>query len=76
MLNMNSISVSGTSRIEGKDVVFFSASFSAGKAGNYSSTKNITDKETYMKNQEQCEADYMEFDAAAMNIMSQAAGMQ
>lgn len=71
MLNMGSISINGTSRIDGKDVAFFGISFSGGENGNYSSSKNITDKVLYFDNQAQCDADYAEFDRMAMEYMKQ-----
>ncbi len=70
MLNMGSININGTSQIEEKTVVYFNASNNGSQNKGYSSTKNISDMEVYLANQEQCDADYAEFDAAAMDIMS------
>lgn len=69
MLNIGSISINGTSKIDGKDVAYFSASFSTGDGGNYSITKNVTDKTLYEANSNRCEADYVEFESAAMDYM-------
>ncbi|WP_279086636.1 hypothetical protein [Bacteroides acidifaciens] len=71
MLNMDSINVSGTSQIEDKTVVYFNASNNGSQDKGYSSTKSISDMDAYLANQVQCDKDYAEFDAAAMEIMSQ-----
>lgn len=71
MLDMGSINISGTSQIDGKAVVYFSASYNRNQANSYSSTKSISDMEAYVANQEQCNTDYAEFDSAAMDIVNQ-----
>lgn len=76
MLNMGSININGISLIEGKAVVYFSASYNGNQANSYSSTKSISDMEMYLANQEQCDADYTEFDSAAMDIVNQIGNTQ
>ncbi len=76
MLNMGSINISGASQIEDKTVVYLNASNNGSQDKGYSSTKNISDMEAYLANQEQCDKDYAEFDAAAMDIMSRIGSMQ
>ena len=71
MLNMGFINISGASQIENKAVVYFNASNNGSQGKGYSSTKNISDMEAYLANQAQCDADYAEFDAAAMDIIVQ-----
>lgn len=69
MLNIGSISINGTSRIDGKDVAYLGASFSVCDGGNYSITKNITDRTLCDANSNQCEADYAEFENMIMEYM-------
>ena len=64
MLNMGTTTINATSRIDDKVVAYFNASIS--EDGNFSISKSITDKDTYKVNQEQCDTDYAEFEAKAM----------
>lgn len=62
MLNVTkSISISGTSEIEKKVVVSFSASIPS--TGSISLNKSIMDKKTYLANKEECDSDYANFEA-------------
>lgn len=60
MLAMGGISISGTSRIDGKDVAYYSASFAN---NTYNINKNVTDVATYNAHQSECEADYEAFES-------------
>ena len=69
MLDMGSVSINGTSQIEGKAVVYFSASYNGSQANSFSSAKSVSDVEAYLANRQQCDADYAEFDATAMDMI-------
>lgn len=58
MLNMGSVSISGTSRIDGKEVAYFNANFAN---STYNISKNVTDVAAYNAHQPECEADYAAF---------------
>ena len=76
MLNMGSININGTSQINEKVIVYFGASYNGGQNKSFSATKNISDMDTYLANQKQCDADYSEFESAAMDIMSRTGSMK
>lgn len=69
MLKMGSININGTSRIGDADAVYFNASFSGDS--NESFTENITNRELYSENQEQCDSDYDAFKEAARAAVAQ-----
>ena len=71
MLNMCSISISGTSRIDGKEVAYFSANFAN---NTYNISKNVTDMVSYNANQSECEADYAAFESKAKQYAALIAG--
>ncbi len=67
MLNVNSISMDATSRINEVDVVHFTASvYGANKT--YTVTKDIWDKDSYVTNKEQCDADYASFEEKVLEL--------
>lgn len=68
MLKMTSTSINGLCKINGTDVVYFSATFSQGVAENFSISKNIINTSVYKENRSACEADYLEFEAQAEQI--------
>ncbi len=70
MLKMGNVNINGTSQIAGKDAVYFNASFSDG-SGNYIISKNITDVEAYNANEDECNADYAEFEQAAKRVSAE-----
>lgn len=71
MLNMGSININATSRIEETDVVYFNASFSPANNGNYNISKNITNIAVYEANKEICDADYALFEQKAKQMVEQ-----
>lgn len=72
MLNVNALNVNGSSRIDGRDVAYFNASFTLGPGmgGNYTVSKSVSDKEVYEANKAQCGADYASFEASVNEIIS------
>lgn len=61
MLNTTkSTSVSGNSSIEGKTVATFSANIPS--SGEIFLSKRIQNKKTYLENQDECDADYANFE--------------
>ena len=75
MLNMGSINVNATSRIEETDVVYFSASFSPTNGGNYNVSKNISNIALYETNKESCDMDYELFEQKAKQMVEQTMGI-
>lgn len=75
MLKMGNTNINGTSQIAGKDVAYFNASFSDG-SGNYIISKNITDAQAYSANEDECNADYAEFEQAAKRISAEITTIQ
>lgn len=70
MLNVTkSISISGTSEIEKKVVLSFTASIPS--AGSISLNKSIMDKKKYLENQEECDADCTNFEAEVMAALKE-----
>lgn len=65
MLKMGTTSVSAISKINGINVVYYSAQFSEDKELNYSITKNVANMNLYKENSGQCEMDYLEFEEKA-----------
>lgn len=63
MLKMGSISINGTSQVDGMDAVYFNASFS--ENGTYTISKNVSNAFVYEANKAECDADYAEFEAKA-----------
>lgn len=70
MLNIGSMNISSTSRIDGRDVVHFNSVIGLAEGNkNYTTTKSVTDLEAYRENQTQCNADYAEFEEKTVEIM-------
>lgn len=70
MLNITkSISISGTSEIEKKVVVSFSASIPS--TGSISLNKSIMDKKKYLENQEECDSDYANFESEVTTTLKE-----
>lgn len=63
MLKMTNFNISGASVAGGKEAAYFSAAFNT---GGFTVSKNVTDKEHYENNAEECETDYKEFEEKAM----------
>lgn len=62
MLNTTkNISISGTSSVDKKTIMTFTANIPS--SGDASFSKRIMDKKTYLENQEECDADYANFEA-------------
>lgn len=71
MLKMGLINIAATSRIDGMDVAYYSASFSSDGNGNESFNENITNVEVYAANQAVCDADYAAFKETARETAAQ-----
>lgn len=68
MLSMGSLTVNATSKIDERDIAYFSASFNPD--GNYNVNKNVVDKAVWDANAVECEADFTEFEAKANEYAS------
>lgn len=66
MLNMGSLSINATSRIDGSDVAYFSASFSNNSNGNFSFSESVNDAQKYKDNQIEVDDDYEKFKEKAL----------
>lgn len=61
-LNINkAISITGESQINGRQVVFLSASVTTDSAGNTNINQSITDQNLYRQNRAECRKDIDEF---------------
>lgn len=69
MLNMGSININATSRIEETDAAYFNASFSELNGGNYTISKNVVNMTVYEQNQAECDADYAAFEEKSKAIV-------
>lgn len=69
MLNYNSINITANSVIDGEVAVYFSASMP--DKGNATISKIIANKDLYLANKDECEADYSLFEEQAMNYSTE-----
>lgn len=76
MLKMGATNIGATSNINNVDVAYFSASFFDGNGGNYTISKNITNIAAYEENKAQCDADYVEFEEKASELMEYIKSLQ
>ena len=60
------MNVNAQSAIDGQTVVYFGATIKEDKTFNI--TKNISNAELYFANEEECEADYAEFEAKVREL--------
>ena len=67
MLNVNSISMDATSRINEVDIVHFYGSL-YGENNTYNVTKDVYDKDSYIANKVQCDADYASFEEKVLEL--------
>lgn len=73
-VNVNVTNIMAESKINGKVVATFSASYSAGMANSYSTSKNIADVSAYDANAEAVDADYAEFESSARQMVAAVTG--
>lgn len=72
MLNITNYNINGSSKIDEKDVVYFSASLSNSVGtGKYTVliSKNIVNLDEYVNNTDVCENDYKEFEKHVTSLL-------
>lgn len=62
MLKMGTINLNGISQIDGIRVAYFNVAFQDGGSGNYTISKNVADSSAYAQHQNECDADFAEFE--------------